>query len=172
MTALVLYTNPQRAAHRYPTRSSSCTTEVTVSLITSFPQRKLLYFVFSLHQGINAILWKEQVWVPTMPGRCRGARGQAVLCSSAPQLQPRGLLDRQWLGWRVVRFSCAWSWTDPSLASAWVSDLLLKDVPWCRPHLGVPPLHLPPSPRICRGKRVLQAQQALCAMLQPHFRGD
>lgn len=94
MTALVLCTNPQRAAHRYPTRSSSCTTEATVSLITSFPRRKLLYFVFSLHWGGNATLWTEQGSVPTMPGRCWGDRGQAVcpllLHSSDPAKGPLG----------------------------------------------------------------------------------
>lgn len=45
-TALVLSTNPQRIVHRYPTGSSSCTIEATVSLIIHFPQRNFLYFVF------------------------------------------------------------------------------------------------------------------------------
>lgn len=83
-TVLVLSTNPQRAVHRYPTGSSSCTTGATVSLIIPFPWRNFLHFVFcicilSIFFTVNATCLlgrkQKQSW------KCQDTGGPAAPCS-------------------------------------------------------------------------------------------
>lgn len=80
---LVLSTNPQRAVHRYPTGSSSCTAEVTVSLIIPFPQRNFLYFLFSLCFAVNAVPRTKGDYAPAgreqkQSGKCQETGGRAL----------------------------------------------------------------------------------------------
>lgn len=68
--------SPQKALHRYPSGSSSCTTEEMFSLIGPFLQRYFLYFIFSFYFAVNAVPHTEQGCVPAR----RGAEAQTGKC--------------------------------------------------------------------------------------------